>query len=332
MTPNTRGFPLFQLALIPALLSIASTLTGCTLMRPAEPANLDTNATSGPAASAAIPDVTQAISWGDITALPKPSPGTRRDYGATPEQYGILRLPKSAPPENTGYPVVVLIHGGCWLSEYDLAYFEHWAEWLSEQGWATWNLEYRRVGNAGGGWPGTFDDIVSGINFLQTLAQEKPLNLGDISLMGHSAGGHLALWVAGSGRLGTKPRRVIGLAAITDLADYSHGPEGSCHSAVKALMGGEPVEFPTRYADASPANWLKAPETQRRAHEFQISLVHGSKDPIVAPSYAESFVEQGRTAGLNAQWLPITGAGHFDLGVPTPASKAAVRIALDSPR
>ena len=130
----------------------------------------------------------------DIEALTPPAADVRRiAYGADRWQFGDLRLPAGPGP----HPVVITIHGGFWRARYGLDYLRYVAAALSAAGLATWNIEYRRIGNAGGGWPGTFLDVAAAADHVRALATTYPLELGRVVALGHSAGGHLAYWLAG---------------------------------------------------------------------------------------------------------------------------------------
>src|SRR5699024_11263022 len=109
-----------------------------------------------------------------------------------PSQFGVLRIPK----ESGKFPVIVTIHGGFWQSKYNLEENNPMVEDLTRRGFATWNIEYRRVGENGGGWPGTFDDVIDAINHLAYLHEYNQLDTSQVTIIGHSAGGHLALWLA----------------------------------------------------------------------------------------------------------------------------------------
>ncbi len=180
----------------------------------------------------------------DAMALPRPEPDHRLPYGDDPLQFGELRLPDGNGP----HPVVVVIHGGCWLAEYDLSYISSLAAALTDAGVATWSVEYRRVGDEGGGWPGTFQDVAESADFLLEIASDHDLDLDRVAAVGHSAGGHLALWLAGRKWLDAEdPLRgddllalngVVSLAGITDLASYASA--SGCGSAVPGLLEGIP--------------------------------------------------------------------------------------------
>lgn len=260
----------------------------------------------------------------DAIALPRPAPDHRLAYGGDPLQFGELRLPDGEGP----YPVVVVIHGGCWLAEYDLGYISGLADALTGAGVATWSIEYRRVGDEGGGWPGTFQDVADGVDHLQEIASKYNLDLDRVAAVGHSAGGHLALWLAGRKWLdGDDPLRgeaplalngVVALAGITDLAAYS-APEG-CGAAVEPLLGGDPADVGDRLQRGSPILLVPFGITQ--------ILVIGELDPIVPKAQATSFVEAALQMGDRVQVVEIAGAGHFELVDPAHASFQSVGEAV----
>lgn len=267
-------------------------------------------AAPAPAPSAAT--VSAPISWSALSAMPLPAPGQRIAYGAAEQQFGDLRLPAGAGP----HPVVVLIHGGCWLSQFDLEYFSHLAAALTDAGYATWSLEYRRIGDPNGGWPGTFVDVGAGIDHLRVLAQSQPIDLSRVATLGHSAGGQLALWAATRDEshsvlptdspLGVQA--VVGVAPITDLAAYRIGPERSCHSAVDAVMGGTPEMVGDRYAAVSPLDRLPL--------RVPILLISGGEDSIVSPESVEAFAQAAILENDPVQLRIVAGEGHFDPVLP----------------
>jgi acetyl esterase/lipase len=147
----------------------------------------------------------------DILSLAPPPADERVPYGSDAHQFGDLRLPKGNGP----HPVVMNIHGGFWRNEYDLGHAGHLCAALTAKGVATWNLEYRRIGNPGGGWPGTLDDVQTGAACLETIAAERSLDLKRVVATGHSAGGHLVLWLAKQNTIAL--RGVVALAPVADL-------------------------------------------------------------------------------------------------------------------
>jgi len=273
------------------------------------------------------------VAWSDIADLPLPPPGRRIAYGSDPEQFGELRLPAGDGP----HPVAVVLHGGCWQSAYDLEHISHVSAALARSGIATWTVEYRRLGHAGGGWTGTFDDVIRGTDFVRTLPDDAALDLDrGIVLLGHSAGGHLALWLAARQNqagaasfvagLALAIRGVVSLAGITDLRDYALG-DGSCNAAVEPLLGGTFEAVPARYAAASPIEQVPL--------GVPLRLLHGRLDSIVPLAQSERFAARARAAGDVAAVEVIEGAGHFDLIAPFapawPTVEAAVHALFSAP-
>jgi len=138
----------------------------------------------------------RAVTFDDILRLPVPPCGQRINYADDPLTFGELRLPQVQATATGSHPVAVVVHGGCWKGENDLAHIAHLSTALTQAGIATWTIEYRRIGNAGGGWTGTFRDVSAGTDFVRVLAKRFPLDLSRVIIIGHSAGGHLALWLA----------------------------------------------------------------------------------------------------------------------------------------
>jgi dipeptidyl aminopeptidase/acylaminoacyl peptidase len=174
-------------------------------------------------------------------------------------------------------------------------------------GTAVWNLEYRRVGEPGGGWTGTFDDILAGFDILATLPDAASLDLTRVSVAGHSAGGHLALWLAAErGPSAPGPVTVgaaVGLAAVADLRSAWEQDVGG--EAVEALLGGPPHRFANRYDRASPIERLPCGVPQL--------LVHGERDRVVPPGLSRLYVGQARRRGDDAELCVRPKTGHMDV-------------------
>ena len=278
-----------------------------------------------PAATATAPEP-KTLSWGELTKMPLPPAGQRIKYGDATQQFGELRVPQGDGP----FPVIVLVHGGCWQAAFDYVYVTRLAAWLTDRGIATWTIEYRRLGEDGGGWPGTFQDVAAATDALRDVAAKTRLDLQRVYSAGHSAGGQLALWLATRSKLPQTSelfrrdplpiRGVLGLAAITDLAQYRIGPPNSCHSSVEPLLGGTPDEVGIRYAETSPAERLPLGVRQ--------VFVQGEKDPIVSAASVRKYAAAAKEAGDNAEVLSIATAGHFESSVPLPASEAPLAEAL----
>jgi acetyl esterase/lipase len=254
------------------------------------------------------------LSAEDILSKPQPAPDARIAYGADANQFLEVRLPRARPP----HAALMNIHGGYWRAQYDLAHAGHLCDALRTAGLATFNFEYRRLGNIGGGWPGTFEDIRSAYRFLQQEHARFQIDLDKFIVMGHSAGGQLALCLAAH-----EPsiQRVISLAGVVDLKKgYS---QHLSFDAVKEFLGGKPDAVPDHYREADPME-LKIP----RARQW---LFHGTQDEIVPPEFSRDYVAQKKQAGETVQLVEIRRAGHFDLIDPAADAFKQVRsTALDS--
>jgi len=267
------------------------------------------------------------LTYEAVLALPASPADLRLAYGPETLQSGELRLPAGEGP----HPVVVVLHGGCWRAENDARHIAPLSSALTALGYATWTPEYRRVGDGGGGWPGTFLDVARSLDFLRTLAEPHSLDLSKIVLLGHSAGGHLALWAAARHQLPASSelftpeplpvRGVVSLAGISDLRTYSAGT-GTCNQSALALMGGTPEDHPDRYDAASPLELLPSGVHQR--------ILHGSLDAIVPVSQSRLHATKARNAGDDAQLWLIPTAGHFELIVPEPPAWDRVVEAVHS--
>lgn len=235
-----------------------------------------------------------------------PPADARLAYGGDPNQFGDLRLPKSV----NDAPLLMFIHGGYWRARYDLAHAGHLCAALAAAGMATFNIEYRRVGNAGGGWPGTFEDIESAWNFAK---RELALKYGvhPVWVAGHSAGGALALWLASRD---PKLKAVASLAGVIDLqrAWELH----LSNDAVVELLGGTPQQVAEHYAEADP---------MRLNVRTRQLLIHGDRDSIVPPDFSARYAQQ-----KHAELILLAGAGHFDLIDPHSRHWPKVRQALTS--
>jgi acetyl esterase/lipase len=253
--------------------------------------------------------------------------GRAHRYGPDRSQRAELHLPTGQGP----HPVMVVIHGGSWQARHGKIVMRGLVGDLVRRGWAAWNIEYRRLGN-GGGWPATFEDVAAAIDHLRQL--DAPLDLTRVCVLGHSAGGHLALWAAGRERLpsgapgqvaGGPPvplRRAIVQAGVCDLAGAYRRWRGG---AARALMGGGPDEFPERYAAGDPAALVPL--------RMPALLVHGVLDEVVSIELSRSYADAARAAGAAVELVEIDGAAgrhraHID---PRSAAWAAVTERLDGP-
>lgn len=236
------------------------------------------------------------------------------EYGEGRDRFGDLRLPA----EGCGpFPLAVFIHGGFWRERWLRDTIEPLAIDLAKRGFATWNLEYRRVGPSGGGFPATADDIAAGIDHAEQLARTYPIDLDRVVVIGHSAGGHLALWVVR--RCGVdrparvSPRLVVSLAGVTDVAEAARRGLGDTGNATADFLDGAPESLPERYAFASPVTTLPLGVPQL--------VVQGRLDNM--PDLVDlnrAYVRAGREAGDEVDYLELDDADHFHLI--TPASHA----------
>jgi acetyl esterase/lipase len=269
----------------------------------------------------AQPPPQRAVSWDDVASRPVPAATHRLAYGEEALQFGDLRLPDGDGP----FPLAVVIHGGCWRAEYDLDHISHLSSALTRAGVATWTVEYRRIGDTGGGWTGTFDDVAAATEHVRSLATEFPLDPNRVVLVGHSAGGHLALWLAarrnlpeGSPLPSERPlplRGIVALAGISDLRAFGAG-SGSCNQAVPLLLGGTPDEMPERYRQASPIELMPLGVPQR--------LLHGELDAHVPVEQSRVFAARARSLGDDAELVVSPEAAHFDVIAPWSAAWPAV--------
>lgn len=314
----------------------------------------------------------------DILSRPQPTdvPKFRVAYGSDPNQFGDLWLPPAAgrqlPAASEGqkqnltadksqsrsdqsaakgqepkaksealFPIVMNIHGGFWRNKYDLLHASHLCAALARAGVAVWNLEYRRVGDAGGAWPGTFEDITSGWRFLRQLAARHPLDLDRAAAMGHSAGGHLAVALAGhlpprqaTATQGDKSRSLAGKAplgmtndngapalrgvvSLGGVLDLERAWElHLSNDAVVEFLGGTPDKMRDHYREADPMHLsVRCPQV----------LIHGEKDDTVPIEISRTYHKAKRARGERVR-LEETPTGHYELIDPeTPEWKVVVK-------
>lgn len=256
-------------------------------------------------------------SW--VLEAPPVSADAVLSYGSGPMQRGELRLPSHA-PSAAPHPLVVAFHGGFWKARYDLSHLSFACAALAAEGFATFSVEYRRVGQAGSS--GTLEDAARATRFASELAERYPVDPSRTVLLGHSAGGQLALWAAGAVRADTRLSGVVALAPVSDLrAGWEAGLGGG---AVAAFLGGSPDEVAPAYREASPL--------ERLPLEIPCALLHGTEDDTVPPSQSERYVAHARALGDPARLELLPGAGHYDVIDPRssawPEVVAAVRSFL----
>ncbi|RTL15239.1 MAG: alpha/beta hydrolase [Burkholderiales bacterium] len=268
-----------------------------------------------PLALAALPAQAQFLNFKQVLERPdRPQPTQRLAYGPLPQQVGELWLPSAA---KGPFPVVLMVHGGCWLADLPGPELLAWqAEALRQQGLAVWSISYRRLGHEGGGYPGTFQDVARGADHLRTLAQTQPLDLSRVVATGHSAGGHLALWLAARKNLpATSPlatqdplpiHAVVPVAGVGDLAWGGGYVGGACGPDTVPKLVNEKERGKQAWSDTSPAALLPL--------GVPVTMVSGLYDPIVAPAHARRFqAEAARKGGVPVQLLTLDEASHFEL-------------------
>lgn len=250
----------------------------------------------------------------DLAMAPVPPGIVKIPYGADPLQYGELRMPSGNGP----HPVAIVIHGGCWVSQLgkmdpagvSIGNMRPLAAALTEAGVATWNVEYRRVGDAGGGWPGTYKDVAAAADALRGIARDHGLDLKRTLAVGHSAGGHLALWLAtrpkisASSDIYTKDpiplTAAVSLDGPGDLKAMFAAQQMICgRPVITELMGGTPEEQPDRYRSASPAELLPI--------GVRVASLAGKVFGAQNATYEGAAIKAGDTV----QAVTIPTAGHF---------------------
>jgi acetyl esterase/lipase len=255
-----------------------------------------------------------------INQLPSAPADHRVHYGSGPLQFGDLRLPQTS----GRHPVAVVIHGGCWKSRHgdliaDLQNTAALSSALTSFGIATWNIEYRRIDNPGGGWPGTFADVAHAIDYVRVLAQAYPLDVTRVVIIGHSAGGHLGTWAAARHRLpqhsplfSKEPLRVEGvvnLAGPADLKSFLPMQSEVCgEPVITHLLGGSPSEVPERYRQASPSHLLPI--------RVQQVLITGAQDNVVPPWLGQKYAEEAKKVGDDVSFVVVDNASHFEVIAP----------------
>lgn len=249
-------------------------------------------------------------------------------YGDHPSQFGVLRM-----PDFTGQsPVVITIHGGFWQSKYDLEENTPLNEDLTRRGYATWNIEYRRVGEDGGGWPGTFIDVIDAVNHLIQLEERFQLDLSRVVILGHSAGGHLALWLASrynkvqtdeiGNTLLIPIRGVISLAGVLDLRKmWEIHEEKGMISPVASFVGGSPQEVSERYRLASPIELLPL--------DVEQILIHGELDRHVPVDLSIEYHRRAIEQGDKVRLVVLPKVEHFMVIDPSSSAWKPVTDSLE---
>lgn len=245
-----------------------------------------------------------------------PADGAVR-YGPAPAQVVEIFLPRTKGP----HPVIVLLHGGCYLAEYEgLKQTSQMAAALARRGYAVWNVEYRKLGEPGAGYPGTFLDVADAVDRLRVEADAWGLDTRRVVAVGHSAGGHLALWAASRARLPKDSplwrddplpiRAVVSLGGIGDLKPHAGVFASACGPSIAQ------VAPPSTYAETSPAELLPSGAA--------VTMIHGELDHVMPPETGEAYAATVRAAGDRAEAIEIKGASHFDVVIPTTGAWTSV--------
>lgn len=270
-------------------------------------------------------DPTPLLTWPDLVGRTRPGPDATISYGADPLQQVDVWLPKGAGPFRT----VLMVHGGCWTTAIARRDLMNWiAADLRDAGYAVWNIEYRGVDRPGGGYPGTFADAAAAADALTTNAARFHLDTRRVVSIGHSAGGHLALWLAGRHRLpassalrGAHPlaiAHVISLGGLPDLEATAASPDNGCGTDVVAQLVGPPLpDRPDVYADTSVPRLLPLGVPQ--------DLVNGAEDAIIPQRLGTGYAEQARKAGDTVSLRFVPATGHVELVAPETAAWAEAK-------
>jgi acetyl esterase/lipase len=247
----------------------------------------------------------------DYLVLEGPQPDARIAYGAAPSQFVELFKPAGQGP----FPVLVLIHGGCWTVHFGgIVQMRNMAGELARQGIAVWNVEYRRVDEEGGGYPGMYQDVATAVDRLKTEAAAYNLDLARVAAMGHSAGGHLAQWAASRHRLPpaspawrADPLAIPHVISLGGLADLRHEEtliKTSCERDMWQLAGAASAARPDIFADTSPAEMLPS--------GVHTTLITGELDDISPVRVAQDYARRARAKGDPAEVVVLPHASHYD--------------------
>lgn len=227
-------------------------------------------------------------------------------YGAHPDQHAELRLPGGYGP----HPVALVVHGGFWRAAYGLDIMRACAIALSRAGWATWNLEYRRVGS-GGGYPETLEDAAAARRALANTP--APLDLDRVVGVGHSAGGHISLWLAAEGL-------VAGACSLGGVCDLVGAAE-------ERVGDGAALDFMDSRPEEEPGAWARADPLQRLPIGVPALLVHGVQDGIVPVQQSRDYTRAARAAGDDCAYVELE-CGHFDVIDPRSSAWPAIERGL----
>lgn len=273
------------------------------------------------------PATFKPLTWDDLTKRPRPEPDATVSYGQDQMQKVDVWLPRGKGP----HPTVLMVHGGCWTTSIADRTLMNWvADDLRRSGVAVWNIDYRGVDRAGGGYPGTFSDVAKAADQLLVSARKFNLDTGRVVAVGHSAGGHLALWLAARARLpAASPLRashplllahVVSLGGLPDLEATAKSPDNGCGTAVVGKLVGSDRSDP--YSDTSVPRLFPLGVGQ--------DLVNGREDRIIPYRMATDYVARATAAGDRARLHTVPYTGHVELVTPeTAAWREAKRLLLE---
>jgi len=284
----------------PVALPLLAALAACTMSGDATPANAQAG---------------RLMSWPDLLERPRPVPTATISYGSDPLQVVDVWVPDGNGPHRT----ILMVHGGCWQTGIADRTIMNWiADDLRRRGFAVWNIDYRGV-DRGGGYPGTFEDVAAAADALRSHAARFNLDTGMIVATGHSAGGHLALWLAGRPRLPAGSplktasplpvHEVVSLGGLPDLEEAARAPGSGCGTDVIARISGG------RFAETSVPRLAPLGIPQM--------LINGNQDRIIPTAYAEGYAVPMRAAGDSVRVRMIDATGHVELIAPDTAAWAA---------
>jgi acetyl esterase/lipase len=269
------------------------------------------------------------MAWPDLLGRPLPKATKRITFGSEAHQFADLWLPEGKGP----FPVVLMVHGGCWQTDIaDLSIMNYISEDLRTRGIAVWNIEYRGVDRPAGGYPGSFQDVAAAADALRTYGKEYPLKLNRIVALGHSAGGHLAFWLAARQDLPKdsplrtkKPLRLasaISIGGLPDLEATRAREDNVCEAAPIIAMAGEPSrERPNIYSDTSPA--------ALPANKVRQIVINGDRDRVAPPPTAFAYKALMTGKGQKLREVIVPNTGHVELIAPGTAAWSQIVEAVE---
>ncbi|MDQ2819929.1 MAG: alpha/beta hydrolase [Pseudomonadota bacterium] len=277
-------------------------------------------------AAAAIGASATPMKLADYLALTGPVPSATFTYGKAPSQYAELFVPGGPGP----FPVAVLVHGGCWTRAFGgIGQLRNMAGALTARGIAVWNVEYRRVDEEGGGYPGTYQDINAALDLLSTKAVTHRLDLQRIVAVGHSAGGQLVQWLAGRGRIAASSplfqahplpvREIVSLGGLADLRREQALIKSSCDRDMVDLTGLPSAARPDVFSDTNAAELMP--------NGSHTTLISGELDTVSPPRVAHDYAARAQQAGDRAEVVILPGASHYDeVATSSPSWPAVLKV------